>query len=110
MPLYEYRCESCGAKEEKLQSISAVLEHECPACGAQLGMKRQISRASFALSGRGWYASGYGDIPKTEDAKTESKTEASEAPSEAKAPTGCAAGCACHSPRIEKKVEELGKA
>ena len=33
MPLYEYRCSACGAKEEKIQSFSAPTEHDCPQCG-----------------------------------------------------------------------------
>ena len=60
MPLYEYRCEACGDREEKLQGLSAPEQHDCPACGAQEGMRRQISRAAFALAGGGWYAQGYG--------------------------------------------------
>jgi putative FmdB family regulatory protein len=66
MPLYEYRCEACGEKEEKLQSFSAPTEHDCSACGASTGMKRQISTTAFALSGDGWYASGYGSSGKSE--------------------------------------------
>ena len=55
MPLYEYRCEACGQKEEKLEALSAPEAHACPACGAAAGMKRQISVAAFALNGDGWY-------------------------------------------------------
>lgn len=55
MPLYEYRCEACGQPEEKLESLSAPEAHACAACGAELGMKRQVSVAAFALSGAGWY-------------------------------------------------------
>lgn len=54
MPLYEYRCEACGQREEKLESMSAPEAHDCPACSAQAGMKRQISAAAFALAGDGW--------------------------------------------------------
>jgi putative FmdB family regulatory protein len=106
MPLYEYRCSACGAQEEKLQSFSAPTEHDCPQCGAPTGMARQISRTAFALSGSGWYASGYGSEPASAGASAapaaESKT------SEAKA--GCATGCACHSPSVQAKVDALDKA
>jgi putative FmdB family regulatory protein len=93
MPLYEYRCQSCGAQEEKLQGFSAPESHDCPKCQASEGMRRQISRTAFALAGNGWYASGYGEGGKAEEApKGESKAEAKpEAPS-----TGCGGGCACH--------------
>lgn len=106
MPLYEYRC-GCGAAEEAIESFSAPTEHACPACGAVLGMKRQLSASGFVLSGGGWYDSGYGagdGKPKTEGKaagdQTPSKAEAaapSAATSSATSSTGgCGGGCACH--------------
>jgi len=90
MPLYEYRCETCGEKEEKLEGFSAPTEHACEHCGAGEGMKRQISRTAFNLSGGGWHAQGYsGSAP-------EKKETAPEAPAAPKG--GCSGGCACHSP------------
>ncbi|HEX9081944.1 MAG TPA: zinc ribbon domain-containing protein [Holophagaceae bacterium] len=55
MPLYEYRCEACGQREEKLEPMSAPMVHACPACQADAGMKRQVSVSAFALAGGGWY-------------------------------------------------------
>jgi putative FmdB family regulatory protein len=55
MPLYEYRCEACGQPEERLEGFSAPEVHECEACGASEGMKRQISVSAFSLKGSGWY-------------------------------------------------------
>ncbi|BDU71097.1 FmdB family zinc ribbon protein [Mesoterricola silvestris] len=90
MPLYEYRCETCGEKEEKLEGFSAPTEHACEHCGTAAGMKRQISRTAFNLAGGGWHAQGYsGPAPE--------KKEAAPAPSSAPK-GGCAGGCACHSP------------
>ena len=96
MPLYEYRC-GCGAAEEAIESFSAPMEHACPACGAPEGMRRQVSRAGFVLSGGGWYASGYGEASKPDGA-----TAGNPAPPKAEAapagPSGgaCGGGCACH--------------
>ncbi len=59
MPLYEYRCTTCGEMEEKIQGYSAATEHECPKCGVSNGMQRQISQVAFNLSGGGWFAQGY---------------------------------------------------
>lgn len=84
MPLYEYRCQVCGELEEKIQSYSAPTEHDCPKCGAGAGMKRQISKVAFNLSGGGWYAQGYSDKGP--------------APKEAAPSTSggcCGGGCAC---------------
>ena len=92
MPLYEYRCEACGQPEEKLESLSAPEIHDCPACGAAEGMKRQLSVAAFTLAGGGWYKGAASEpAAKTETAKTE--TAKAEAP---KGGHGCAAGgCGC---------------
>jgi len=88
MPLYEYRCEACGQPEEKLESLSAPEVHACPACGAELGMKRQLSVAAFALTGGGWYK---GAASEPVAAATAPKADA--AP---KSGHGCAAGgCGC---------------
>ena len=51
MPIYEYRCESCGQQEEKLEPMQAPAEHECHACGSQTGMKRQLSVAAIGFVG-----------------------------------------------------------
>ena len=90
MPLYEYRCDSCGEQEEKLEGFAAPTEHACAKCGKASGMKRQISRAAFNLAGGGWHSQGYSPTAP------EKKTESAEAPSAPK--TGCAGGCACHAP------------
>ena len=72
MPLYEYRCQACGAQEEALESFSAPTEHACPSCGAAQGMVRQLSKTAFVLAGGGWYDSGYGGEGKApEKAKTD---------------------------------------
>ena len=99
MPLYEYRCESCGAAEEKLEPLSAPERHGCPQCGTDGGMARQLSRVAFSFSGGGWYAQGYGEgkggkgeaKPEAAEAKTEAATK-----TEAKPAAGCGGGCACH--------------
>ena len=96
MPLYEYRCEACGASEEKLEGISAPEHHDCPTCKAADAMRRQISVAAFALSGSGWYAQGYG---KDGGAKAAEKVEAAPPKAEAapaKPAGGCGGSCACH--------------
>ena len=94
MPLYEYRCATCGEKEEKLEGFSAPTQHACPKCGAETGMQRQISVTSFNLAGGGWHAQGYSGGP----AKPEpSAAPAAAPPTPSPAPGGCAGGCACHS-------------
>ncbi|TNE92900.1 MAG: zinc ribbon domain-containing protein [Deltaproteobacteria bacterium] len=57
MPIYEYACESCGHRFEKLVRLNAE-PPPCPECGA--GVKKLISASSFVLKGGGWYKDGYG--------------------------------------------------
>jgi len=60
MPLYEYKCESCGKHEEVLQRHY----DDAPSCDdCQTIMKKQISRSNFSLKGGGWYKDHYGLKP-----------------------------------------------
>lgn len=58
MPIYEYRCESCGAEVEKLQKISDPPLKDCPACG-KAALAKRVSAASFRLKGSGWYETDF---------------------------------------------------
>lgn len=51
MPIYEYRCGSCGAREERLEPLGAPETHACEACGQTQGMARQPSVAAVAVGG-----------------------------------------------------------
>jgi putative FmdB family regulatory protein len=98
MPLYEYRCETCGVKEEKLEGFSAPTEQPCEHCGATLGMKRQISVTAFNLAGKGWYAEGYsnGQPGKAEGAASVPAPSAAPATPAPTPSGGCSGGCGCH--------------
>jgi putative FmdB family regulatory protein len=95
MPLYEYRCESCDEKEEKLEGFDAPKDHDCPKCGAVQAMHREVSLTSFTLAGGGWMAQGYGK-GKAKKEPDPAKTEGTPAPAAPAAPGGCSGGCACH--------------
>ena len=77
MPIYEYKCNSCGKRNEILQKISDPPAQECPSCHAN-ELKRVISASAFHLKGTGWYVTDFRDKgkPKTKaDTETETKTE-----------------------------------
>jgi putative FmdB family regulatory protein len=57
MPLYEYQCESCGQKKERLQKRGDPPPF-CKQCSED--MKKRISAGSFALKGDGWAKDNYG--------------------------------------------------
>lgn len=65
MPIYEYRCDSCGFQKEHLQKISDPLLSVCPDCG-QESYSKLLSAAGFQLKGSGWYATDFkgGSKPK----------------------------------------------
>ncbi len=58
MPIYEYRCNSCGHELEKLQRMSDDPLTVCPAC-QESGLRRLISPAGFRLKGSGWYETDF---------------------------------------------------
>lgn len=58
MPIYEYRCNACEHKLEKLQKMADAPLTECPACGQQ-ELKRLVSAAGFRLKGSGWYETDF---------------------------------------------------
>jgi len=58
MPLYEYRCESCGHQFEVIQKFSDALVAVCPKCGAGPVVKLQSSPA-IQFKGSGFYITDY---------------------------------------------------
>ena len=110
MPIYAYKCESCGHAKDVLQKMSDPLLTVCPACGAPTFTK-QLTAAGFQLKGSGWYATDFknggstsvpavdksdsGSTTKTEagsgtstsDSKSDSKTESSPATTADSKPT-----------------------
>lgn len=58
MPIYEYRCESCGHYLDALQKINDDPLKDCPACN-EAALKRLISAPSFRLKGSGWYETDF---------------------------------------------------
>ena len=76
MPIYEYRCASCGFEEEYLQKVNAVLLTDCPQCG-KATFAKQLTAAGFQLKGSGWYATDFkNNTSKGKDAKSDSKPDA----------------------------------
>jgi putative FmdB family regulatory protein len=58
MPIYAYRCESCGHAKDVLQKMSDAVLTTCPACGAE-SFKKQVTAAGFQLKGSGWYVTDF---------------------------------------------------
>ena len=76
MPIYAYKCESCGARQDVLQKISDPVLSTCPSCGAPTFVK-QVTAAGFQLKGSGWYVTDFrGGAPAGEKAEKTEKTDA----------------------------------
>ena len=58
MPIYAYQCQGCGHKLEKIQRLSDAPLTDCPQCN-QASLKKQITAASFKLTGTGWYETDF---------------------------------------------------
>ncbi len=68
MPIYAYKCESCGHAQDVLQKISDPVLTVCPACGASRFVK-QVTAAGFQLKGSGWYVTDFRDGGGKKDKK-----------------------------------------
>jgi putative FmdB family regulatory protein len=78
MPIYEYRCASCGHELEALQKLSDAPLTLCPACH-KAELRKRVSAAGFQLKGSGWYVTDFRNSgaksatkekPATDEAKT----------------------------------------
>jgi len=110
MPIYAYRCTSCGHAKDVLQKMSDPVLTDCPACGAATFAK-QVTAAGFQLKGSGWYAtdfrggsaaaSGAAAAGAAATAPAAASTDAapssgSDAGSSSAGSGGCGTSCACH--------------
>lgn len=58
MPIYAYRCESCGFGKDVLQKMSDAPLTNCPECGKDT-FRKQVTAAGFQLKGSGWYVTDF---------------------------------------------------
>ncbi|MFN3888712.1 MAG: FmdB family zinc ribbon protein [Aquabacterium sp.] len=110
MPIYAYRCESCGHAKDVLQKMSDPVLTTCPSCGAET-FQKQLTAAGFQLKGSGWYVtdfrggSGGTSAPATAASASAaasaspaaaSAESSSSSSSDTPAAGGCGSACACH--------------
>jgi len=110
MPIYAYRCESCGHAKDVLQKMSDAPLTACPACGADT-FKKQLTAAGFQLKGSGWYVTDFrggnqasptaaagatGAAAASTAAATTSESTTSASSGGDTPAAGCGTSCACH--------------
>jgi len=86
MPIYEYRCGTCGFQKEFLQKLNDSPLTTCPECGKE-SFSKMLTAAGFQLKGSGWYATDF----KGCAAKPEAAKDSGNSP----APGPSCNGCAC---------------
>ncbi len=91
MPIYAYKCSSCGFAKDVLQKISDTTLSDCPSCG-QSAFQKQVTAAGFQLKGTGWYVTdfrgGKTEAPAAGDSAAATKTESDAGAANASPPAG----------------------
>lgn len=59
MPIYEYKCESCGHELETIQQFSDDPLRTCPECQEERLIKKMSYTAPPKGKGEGWHANDY---------------------------------------------------
>lgn len=58
MPLYEYKCEACAHRFERIQKFSDPPIETCPQCSGQV--RKLLSAPAIQFKGSGFYITDYG--------------------------------------------------
>jgi putative FmdB family regulatory protein len=67
MPLYEYQCEACSHRFERIQKFSDPPVEVCPTCGGPV--RKLISSPAIQFKGSGWYITDYAKKPSGDGGK-----------------------------------------
>jgi putative FmdB family regulatory protein len=105
MPIYEYRCSTCGYEKEYLQKVSDPRLTDCPECGKPT-FEKLVSAVGFHLKGSGWYVTDF----KNNGAKPKAGKEAGDKPKsesgdKAKSESGDKPAAESAEPKKEDKPE-----
>ena len=74
MPLYEYECEACGKRFEKIQKYSDPLVDVCPNCGKG-PVKKLLSSPAIQFKGSGFYITDYAKKGSPESSTSASQSK-----------------------------------
>jgi putative FmdB family regulatory protein len=73
MPLYEYQCQKCGHRFERIQKFSDAMVKKCPECGGKV--EQMICAPAVQFKGSGWYVTDYAKKSQGGSSKSESKSD-----------------------------------
>ena len=89
MPIYAYKCDTCGFAKDVLQKLSDSPLTDCPTCHAP-AFRKQLTAAGFQLKGSGWYVTDFKGGNTGKPAATEDKSASGGEAADTKAPSGAA--------------------
>ena len=73
MPLYEFQCQKCQHRFERIQGVSDP-DPKCPKCGSEV--ERLLHAPAVQFKGSGWYVTDYAKSGKsTSDSKSGEKSD-----------------------------------
>lgn len=100
MPLYEYQCDACGGRFERIRKFSdPPLEEPCPSCGGPV--QKLISSPAIQFKGKGWYVTDYAKAGSTGT----SKSDAAASEQKADAKSDATKKDSSSEPKTESKTE-----
>src|SRR5690606_39624218 len=92
VPIYAYKCSSCGHEQDVLQKMSDPLLTVCPEC-KQDTYSKQVTAAGFQLKGSGWYVTDFrNNSGKSGGGSAERSSSGSTSSSGSSAPSTSTAG------------------
>ena len=72
MPLYEYQCDACSNRFERIQKFSDPPVDICPSCGGTV--RKLLSSPAIQFKGSGWYITDYAKKSTNDSGKGSAST------------------------------------
>jgi putative FmdB family regulatory protein len=91
MPLYEYECDACAKRFERIQKFSDPPPEACPSCGG--AVRKLLSSPAIQFKGSGWYITDYakktgGDGAKDSKGTASKDSDSGTGAKDSKTPSG----------------------
>lgn len=86
MPLYEYKCDACGHKFEKIVQFSDPPLEACPVCGGKV--QKLFSSPAIQFKGSGFYITDYARKASPDSSSGKSSSEKSSPDTSSKESSG----------------------
>jgi putative FmdB family regulatory protein len=106
MPLYEYLCDQCGHRFERIRKFSDPTLRKCPECGGKI--EQLISTSAVQFKGSGWYVTDYGRKPSSGAQSSKSDSDR-KSDSDGKSESGKDSGSPKNPPKTDASSKKADK-